>query len=181
VHRRRDRRGATGIDLSRELSGSTIARLRQVWLEHGAIFFRGQHRSPRELVRFARRFGEVAECPFIKSLPEVIPVAKLEHERASFGGLRHSATAHLEQPSMVTLLIAREDARKVYEAEHPAEGALREFRPHNPLRRRDRGGERPLLSIFHSGTRCDRNSPVTSPGSPVPTPIRIIAAARTFP
>jgi taurine dioxygenase len=101
----------TGIDLSRELSDATIAGLRQVWLEHGVVFFRDQDLSPQGLVRFARRFGEVVEYPFIKGLPEapeVIPVVKLEHETTNFGGLWHSDTAYLDQPPMATMLIARE-------------------------------------------------------------------------
>jgi taurine dioxygenase len=102
----------TGIDLSGPVPDAAIARLRQIWLEHGVIFFRDQGGlPPQALVRFARRFGEVVEYPFIKGLPEapeVIPVVKLEHETANFGGLWHSDTAYLEHPPMATMLIARE-------------------------------------------------------------------------
>jgi taurine dioxygenase len=100
-----------GIDLSGDLPPARIARLREIWLEHGVIFFRGQDLPPREFLRLARRFGEAVEYPFVKGLPEapeVIPVVKLEHETLNFGGLWHSDTAYLEAPPMATMLIARE-------------------------------------------------------------------------
>lgn len=101
-----------GVVLTPELPEAMVARLRAIWLEHGVLVFRDQQAlPPAALAAFARRFGEVVEYPFIKGLaeaPEVIPVVKLEHETANFGGLWHSDTAYLEQPPMATMLIARE-------------------------------------------------------------------------
>lgn len=100
-----------GIQLSPDLPEATIAHLRGLWLEHSVLFFRDQDLAPAAFAAFARRFGEVVHYPFLKGLPEapeVIPVAKLEHERVNFGGLWHSDTAYLEQPPMATMLIARE-------------------------------------------------------------------------
>jgi taurine dioxygenase len=100
-----------GLQLSPDLPEPTIALLRRLWLEHSVLFFRDQDLPPTALAAFARRFGEVIHYPFLKGLPaapEVIPVAKLEHERVNFGGLWHSDTAYLEQPPMATMLIARE-------------------------------------------------------------------------
>ncbi|HYI84636.1 MAG TPA: TauD/TfdA family dioxygenase [Acetobacteraceae bacterium] len=100
-----------GIQLSPDLPEATIAHLRRLWLEHSVLFFRDQDLPPTAFAAFARRFGEVVHYPFLKGLPEapeVIPVAKLEHERINFGGLWHSDTAYLEQPPMATMLIARE-------------------------------------------------------------------------
>lgn len=100
-----------GIDLAAGLADETIAAIRRIWLEHSVLFFRGQTLPPAEFAAFARRFGEVVHYPFLKGLPEapeVIPVAKLEHERVNFGGLWHTDTAYLEAPPMATMLIARE-------------------------------------------------------------------------
>jgi taurine dioxygenase len=100
-----------GIQLSPDLPEATIAHLRRLWLEHSVLFFRDQDLPPIAFAAFARRFGEVVHYPFLKGLPEapeVIPVAKLEHERINFGGLWHSDTAYLEEPPMATMLIARE-------------------------------------------------------------------------
>lgn len=100
-----------GIDLREDLSDAMLAEIRAIWLDRAVVFFRGQDLSPRELVRVARRFGEVVEYPFVKGLdeaPEVIPVVKLEHERVNFGGVWHTDTAYLDQPPMATMLVARE-------------------------------------------------------------------------
>ena len=101
-----------GVHLSPGMPEEDIARLREIWLQHGVAFFRDQgHLAAPDLAAFARRFGEVIEYPFVKGLPEapeVIPVVKLEHERANFGGLWHTDTAYLDHPPMATMLIARE-------------------------------------------------------------------------
>jgi taurine dioxygenase len=100
-----------GIRLRADLPDAVIAELRRLWLEHLVLFFRGQDLPPKELAAVARRFGEVVHYPFLTGLeeaPEVIPVAKLEHETVNFGGLWHTDTAYLEQPPMATMLIARE-------------------------------------------------------------------------
>jgi taurine dioxygenase len=99
------------IKLRPDLPDAVIAELRQLWLEHLVLFFRNQELTPQELAAVARRFGEVVHYPFLKGLdeaPEVIRVAKLEHETVNFGGLWHTDTAYLVEPPMATMLIARE-------------------------------------------------------------------------
>jgi len=100
-----------GVKLHPDLPGAVIAELRRLWLEHLVLFFRNQELTPQELAAVARRFGEVVHYPFLKGLdeaPEVIQVAKLEHETVNFGGLWHTDTAYLAEPPMATMLIARE-------------------------------------------------------------------------
>jgi taurine dioxygenase len=100
-----------GVKLRPDLPDAIIAELRRLWLEHLVLFFRNQEVTPRELAAVARRFGEVVHYPFLKGLdeaPEVIRVAKLEHETVNFGGLWHTDTAYLAEPPMATMLIARE-------------------------------------------------------------------------
>lgn len=100
-----------GVNLAAEPGHNIIAAIRQVWLEHGVVFFRDQDLPPAGFLDFARRFGEVVEYPFIKGIegfPEIIPVVKLEHETQNFGGIWHSDTAYLDTPPMGTMLIARE-------------------------------------------------------------------------
>ena len=105
------RRGNIGHRSSAEPGHNVIAAIRQTWLEHGVIFFREQDLPPAKFLRFAKRFGDVVEYPFIKGIegfPEIIPVVKLEHETKNFGGIWHTDTAYLETPPMATMLIARE-------------------------------------------------------------------------
>ena len=100
-----------GIDLARDLDEATTRRVRELWLEHGVLFFRDQDLPPARFLEFARKFGEVIEYPFVKGLedfPLIIPVVKLEHERNNFGGIWHSDTAYLESPPMASMLVARE-------------------------------------------------------------------------
>jgi taurine dioxygenase len=100
-----------GVKLRPDLPDGIIAELRRLWLEHLVLFFRNQELTPQELAAVARRFGEVVHYPFLKGLdeaPEVIEVAKLEHETVNFGGLWHSDTAYLAEPPMASMLIARE-------------------------------------------------------------------------
>jgi taurine dioxygenase len=100
-----------GVKLRPDLPDGVIAELRRLWLEHLVLFFRDQELMPKELAAVARRFGEVVHYPFLKGLdeaPEVIEVAKLEHEAVNFGGLWHTDTAYLAEPPMATMLIARE-------------------------------------------------------------------------
>jgi alpha-ketoglutarate-dependent taurine dioxygenase len=100
-----------GIDLGSDPGHNVIAAIRQVWLDHGVIFFRDQDLPPAKFIDFAKRFGELVEYPFVKGIegfPEIIPVVKLEHETKNFDGIWHSDTAYLETPPMGTMLIARE-------------------------------------------------------------------------
>jgi taurine dioxygenase len=98
-----------GVDLAEAQGDDTIREIRAALLEHIVIFFRDQELSPQQLLALAERFGEPAEYPLIKGLPEcplVLPVIKEPHERTNFGGIWHSDTAYLERPALGTLLYA---------------------------------------------------------------------------
>jgi taurine dioxygenase len=100
-----------GVDLAEALDDDTIREIRAALLEHVVIFFRDQELSPPQLLALAERFGEPAEYPLIKGLPEcplVLPIIKEAHERTNFGGIWHSDTAYLERPALGTLLYALE-------------------------------------------------------------------------
>ena len=100
-----------GIDLAKDLPDETVAQIRQALLDHLVIFARDQDLPPDRFLAFARRFGQPVEYPFIKGIegfPEIIEVAKLEHERVNFGGVWHSDTTYLEQPPMGSMLVSRE-------------------------------------------------------------------------
>ena len=100
-----------GVNLAEPLDDDTIETLREALLEHVVIFFRDQELTPQRLLALAERFGEPAEYPLIKGLPEcplVLPVIKEPHERSNFGGIWHSDTAYLERPALGSLLYALE-------------------------------------------------------------------------
>lgn len=100
-----------GVDLSRPLDSHVADALRAAFLDHLVIFFRDQPISLDAFRSFARAFGDPVEYPFVRGVdgfPEVIEVAKLEHETVNFGGVWHSDTTYLECPPMGTMLLARE-------------------------------------------------------------------------
>ena len=89
----------------------SLAHRVEALLDHLVIFIRDQSLTPAQFSAFARRFGEPVAYPLVKGLddhPEIIAVAKLEHERVNFGGVWHSDTTYLQQPPMGSLLLARE-------------------------------------------------------------------------
>ena len=100
-----------GVDLRVDLDDDTVAALRQAWLKHLVLFFRGQDFTSAQYMAVAQAFGEPQPYPMVKGLegfPEITQVIKLEHERVNFGGIWHSDTTYLERPPMGTLLLARE-------------------------------------------------------------------------
>ncbi|KZD08386.1 TauD/TfdA dioxygenase family protein [Oceanibaculum pacificum] len=100
-----------GVDLSQPLGDNVVGAIRQAYLDNLVIFFRDQDLSPAQFLDFSKRFGQPVEYPFVKGIdgfPEIIQVAKLEHETVNFGGVWHSDTTYLEKPPMGTMLIARE-------------------------------------------------------------------------
>ncbi len=100
-----------GVDLSAPLDPETVAAMREALLEHLVIFFRDQALTPESFLRFAKLFGTPVEYPFVKGIdghPEIIEIAKLEHERSNFGGVWHSDTTYLDRPPMGSMLHALE-------------------------------------------------------------------------
>ena len=100
-----------GVNLKDPLSKDLVAGIREAWLEHLVLFFRGQDLTLAQFMAFAERLGEPVEYPMVKGLegyPKIIEVKKLEHERVNFGGIWHTDTAYLERPPMASMLLARE-------------------------------------------------------------------------
>ncbi len=98
------------VDLAR-LDDGLAKQVRDVLLDRCVVFFRGQDLSPAQFMDVARRFGTPVEYPFVQGIPdfpEIIEVAKLEHETTNFGGIWHSDTTYLEEPPMGSMLLARE-------------------------------------------------------------------------
>ena len=100
-----------GIDIGADLGNDVIAGLRQALLDHQVIFFRDQDVSPAQHAAFSARFGELDIYPFVKGLadhPEIVEVEKKEDEKVNFGGFWHTDTPYLAEPSLGSILIARE-------------------------------------------------------------------------
>jgi len=71
--------GAVINDLDvRDLDDTTVAAIRDLWVQRRVVFFPGQHLTPAEHLAFARRFGEPTEghpvIPGIADNPEVFEI-----------------------------------------------------------------------------------------------------------
>ena len=101
----------SGVDLSRGMTTTLAADIRQVFLQHKVIFLRQQTLTPQQFLDFAKAMGEPIEYPFVKGMdgfPHIIEVKKLEHDMVNFGGIWHSDTTYLDLPPMGSMLLSRE-------------------------------------------------------------------------
>lgn len=101
----------SGVDLARSLSDETIAQIRQAFVEHQVIFFRGQELSPEQQLAFGRRFGPLNIHPYVAGMPahpEVMEIVKEPTDKVNFGGGWHSDMSFLEHPSIGSILYAVE-------------------------------------------------------------------------
>lgn len=98
----------TGIDLSRPLDQSTIADLRQAWLEHKVLVFPDQAMNDDDLERFSLYFGEFAGDPYIASLedrPNIIELRRTAEETSPiFADAWHTDWSFGETPPAATVL-----------------------------------------------------------------------------
>jgi len=101
-----------GVDLGEPLDDIVIAEIRRALLDHQVIFFRDQHLTPEQHLAFGRRFGSLNIHEFVggmRDYPEIIEVRKEPGDRGSnFGGAWHSDVTYLEEPSLGSILYARE-------------------------------------------------------------------------
>ena len=101
----------SGVDLAKPLEEEVESEIRQAFLDHLVIFFRGQDITPQQELAFAQLFGEPIEYPQLKGLPDfplITEVVKLENEKVNFGGVWHSDTVYLENPPIASMLYALE-------------------------------------------------------------------------
>lgn len=100
-----------GVDLTADLAEPVVHEIRQAWLDHVVLFFRGQLLGPERLLAFARTLGEPVQYPFLPGLAgheDITVVAKLPDDKVGFGTVWHTDMAYVPQPPMGTLLLAQE-------------------------------------------------------------------------
>jgi alpha-ketoglutarate-dependent taurine dioxygenase len=111
------------IDLSRKLDADTVAALRQAWLDHLILLFRGQELTEEQLVEATGLFGPAGELarpeeyrtPGQKKLHQtVMLISNVRENGVPIGALPdgemmfHHDMLHAEVPHDGTLLYARE-------------------------------------------------------------------------
>jgi taurine dioxygenase len=98
----------SGIDLN-DLDDDTVAEIRQVWLDHGVVFFRDQELTDESQVALGQRFGEVV-VPIIDSgiVPPVPGLLVLDQVAPVGQGTDrwHSDSTFMECPPLGAILRA---------------------------------------------------------------------------
>jgi taurine dioxygenase len=73
-----------GVDLTQPADAATMAELRQAWLRHQVLFFRGQVLSAEQLKGFLGQFGELHETRWSRKAGGAVP-DRYSHQLDSFG------------------------------------------------------------------------------------------------
>ena len=83
-----------GLDLSRPLEEQTFKQIREAWLEHLVLRFRGQKLSDPQVLAFSRNFGELDPPgpnplgrPFLADHPEMNVISNIQEGGVPIGGL----------------------------------------------------------------------------------------------
>src|SRR5690242_6732022 len=76
-----------GLNLNEPMDNAAFSIVREAFLKHCMLVFRGQNLGPRAQVQFARRWGTPAQQnPLLKQLdefPEIVQVTKIPKATAS--------------------------------------------------------------------------------------------------
>jgi len=107
-----------GVDLSKPLADDTFEAIRQAWLDHCVLLFRGQKFGPADHVAFSRRFGELDPNdanPYsrLEEHPEILVITnKAVGGKPSLtrntGRNWHSDLSYTRNPAKGSLLYCRE-------------------------------------------------------------------------
>ena len=110
-----------GVDLSRPISESAFGRIREAWLEHLVLRFRGHKLTDPQLLEFSRNFGELDPPgpnplgrPFLADHPEMNVISNIKENGVPIGGLGdgeaiwHADMTYVERPPKAAILYAIE-------------------------------------------------------------------------
>lgn len=100
----------TEVDL-RRLDDSGLERIRELFAEHGLLFFRGQSLREEDHIALAERFGTINVNRFFPAnerYPEIALVAKEPKQRLNIGGGWHTDHSYDVEPALGSILVARE-------------------------------------------------------------------------
>jgi taurine dioxygenase len=111
------------IDLRQSLDAESIGAIRQAWLDHAVILFRGQDLSQEDLIRVTGYFGEIGQLArpqeffpkgYARLLPNIMMISNIRENGQTIGALPdgemmfHHDMLHAEVPHDATLLYSME-------------------------------------------------------------------------
>jgi taurine dioxygenase len=102
----------TGVNLNEALDEGTFATIRQAFLDHSVLVFRGQFLEPRALSAFAQLWGRVLRAPYLKPVelpdyPDLIEVVNRGKALAYTTEEWHSDLSFMPNPPAHTILAAQ--------------------------------------------------------------------------
>jgi len=109
------------LDLSQPIPPQTFKQVREAWLEHLVLRFRGQKLTDPQVLEFSRNFGELDPPgpnplgrPFLPDHPEMNVISNIKDAGVPIGGLGdgeaiwHADMTYIERPPMAAILYAIE-------------------------------------------------------------------------
>ena len=110
----------SGVDL-RVVDTDTVSAIRQAWIEHLVLLFRGQTLGDEDLIAFSRHFGDLDWAPvqesgrrFVAGYPELYVVSNVVQGGVPIGSLGageaawHTDMSYIDIPPMASMLYALE-------------------------------------------------------------------------
>ncbi|GIH90494.1 TauD/TfdA dioxygenase family protein [Planobispora siamensis] len=94
----------SGVDLRKPLSEGEVQEIRQGWLKYKVLFFRDQHITDEEHVRFAENFGTINHPAFKKDSGSPIHILDQTDPKGEGGDEWHSDNTFEPIPPMGSLL-----------------------------------------------------------------------------
>jgi taurine dioxygenase len=95
----------SGVDLA-TVDDASFEEIRRAWLEYKVIFFRDQNITAPEQMKFAQRFGELEEHPFLDASEDHEQVVRFEkgEDLSGYENLWHSDVSWRERPALASVL-----------------------------------------------------------------------------
>ncbi|MBL1234781.1 MAG: TauD/TfdA family dioxygenase, partial [Rhodobiaceae bacterium] len=112
-----------GLDLSKPLTNLEVELIKQAWLDHSVLLFRGQDLDDDALIRFSRNFGKLELSPAsadataggqIHSQPEIWIISNVVEDGQPIGALGdkeadwHTDMSYVDEPPMGSILYSLE-------------------------------------------------------------------------
>jgi taurine dioxygenase len=101
----------SGVDLARPMRDATLAAIRQAYADYGVLFFRDQHLTPEDHIRFAELWGPININRFFTPVPDYPMIAEVRKEpdqQSNIGGSWHTDHSYDEIPALGSILYALE-------------------------------------------------------------------------
>ncbi len=89
-----------GIDLAEPIDEATFHQIDQAYAQHGVIFFRDQHLTPKQHLAFTRRFGDLDPSPHtpyaLPGYPDILRVTNIREQGRNIGLADAGLTWHTD-------------------------------------------------------------------------------------